>query len=113
MIPQIIYLVLTVIFVGLYFNNKEITRKYNIVSYLIAVSLLQGLYYWGGFYDQFEIPQLIMMVYTLVNIGTYARFHGKTITDTPTVYSLILTILVIIVLFFGHFFDPLLKVFNI
>jgi len=53
MLPQLIYiaLILTSLVLSGYRHGKDKKGKYNLWADLIAMALMVGLLYWGGFFD--------------------------------------------------------------
>lgn len=113
MTPQIIFIVLTFLGIGHAIKEKGKNKTHNAISGVIATSLLQGLYYWGGFWSRGEWPQVIMSIFIGITITVGVVQHGKTEKSKGMSIGLTIgTVLSLVVLYFGHFFDPIIKFFS-
>lgn len=111
MIPQLIFIFISLVGIGLTIreHSNPRTEKHNAFSTIIGTVLTQFILYWGGFWNEFYIPQLIMgllvgfsIVYNIAKDG-YERKQAN-------IFTVILTnILFIILISLGNFFDPLLN----
>lgn len=112
MIPQIIYLALLAMGIGLVAKLKGKEEKNSFISKFIAIMLTQGLFYWGGFYNQVGWPQLIMFIYVLFSIGICVYKNGTTTVNKGLSFvTLFATIAQATLLYYGGFFKPILNLF--
>lgn len=77
--PQITWFVLTLFATGLVAtrHGKPFDVNYSFGSLVFTIALLSGLYYWGGFFETFGIPQgVVVGVYALLG-GIYLAKDGE------------------------------------
>jgi len=76
--PQITWFVVTLLCAGLIAtkHGKPYDEDYSFGALAFVISLLCGLYYWGGFFETFGAPQAIAVgVYSLL-AGIYLAKNG-------------------------------------
>lgn len=113
MLPQIIFIVLLCLGIGFKIKEQGKKETKNAVSTSIAILLTQALYYWGGFWSQGEWPQLTMAGFVTLGLVMSVIEHNKEKVNKGLNASSILgTITAIVLLYFGHFFDPLIQFFQ-
>jgi hypothetical protein len=108
--PQIIYLIcaiITIVTIGLAmvvsenpFGAKAKMHAGNAVFGLVIAS---ALYYWGGFFDVFEWPQITYWIIQIIYLGYAIDKHGQTVRiNYPR--SLAVTAIHVGLLYYGGFF---------
>lgn len=113
MLPQIIFIVLLCAGVGHKVKEKGQAITENGFITVIATLLTQGLYYWGGFWNQGEWPQFTMGILLIFVTLMASLEHGKSkVSKGLTIANILGTIFVIVLLWFGHFFDPIIRFFQ-
>lgn len=112
-LPQILYIILLILGLGLIKRTKEKTTTYNVGSSLFAILLVQLLYWWGGFYNQFELPQAIVTGINIISLGVVSYKHGEEkVEEGWTWLKIIFNAGHIFILYCGHFFDPIINLFK-
>ena len=113
MIPQIVFIVLLSLGIGSKIRDKGKESTENVFYNVLSLLLLQGLYYWGGFWNQGQWPQFMMAVFIMVALVFCIKEHDKKVTNKGLNASNISgTIFLIVLLYFGHFFDPIINFFK-
>ena len=69
--PQITWLVLALLVAGLVTarHGESYDDNYSFGTMAFTTTLMAGLYYWGGFFENFGVPQAVL-------VGTYALICG-------------------------------------
>jgi len=75
------------------------------VYIIIYITLL----YFGGFWDSLKAPQIIMSIFFFLYLLFKMKAHGEKIESTGFLYILIAVFLDCSILYWGGFFDPLIK----
>ena len=104
MIPQLIYIGLTVFGLGWLISKENKEEKYSFGGAIFAHFCLNFLYYCGEFYNTLGIPQLIIISWSCFNIGVHLAKQGKTFNH-KIFLSIIVTIIQVGILYWGGFFD--------
>jgi len=105
--PQIIWLVLTVMAVGLIAtrHGEPIAEKYTFGGMAFVSALLSILYYWGGFFDTFGLPQGVLVACYALTAGIHAAKDGEPRTGNYNIFtSLLATAGYTGLLYLGGFF---------
>lgn len=106
MIPVITYLVLISLGVYWYFTDNTPTY-YNWKKGLINAALPQGLYIWAGFYENIDIPQVLVLGVSIFHIFINCIKHNELYIKSSFSNFLIVNIAYNTVLFWGGFFNVL------
>lgn len=108
MIPQIIYIVLWFLGLGMVIKGHGTMMEYpSKGSNFVTTCLVLGLFFWGGFFSSFGIPQILIL-------GFYCLTLGMAVVRTEAYYkanvwkSLAISIPLVLLLFWGGFFKPLI-----
>lgn len=107
--PQIIYVICAIfstamIIFAMSSQNPALKKaKLNIWDNLFGLVFASALYYWGGFFDVFEWPQISYCLIQLGFLVYVANYHGQVVkTNFPR--SLFFTAIHLVILYFGGFF---------
>ncbi len=105
--PQIIYFVLILLTFGLVAakHGKPIDEKYSFGAMAVTIAILCGLYYWGGFFDSFGLPQGILSGYYALVGGVWLAKDGEPRIGSYNLVKSVATSAVSIgLLYWGGFF---------
>jgi len=113
-IPQIIvtyFLIDRVFFrISQKVNNTYVylPHYYSVKFYFLGGTVSHLLFWWGGFYNEFNSPQIAMILMTVFQLVTHAIRNKKKKQDS---FDISLTILnfsfILLLLYLGKFYDNL------
>lgn len=113
MIPQIIYIVLTILGIGFVIqrDGKAPEGNNNMVSDIMTLGIIFSLYWSGGFFDGMfplglhALPQVMILLFMGIDIVRGIYKHGTPNNPSRLWVSLVTTGIVIGTLIWGGFFD--------
>ena len=89
----------------------KLVKYSNFFLELVYIIVYITLLYFGGFWNVLRAPQIIMMIFFILYLLLKSSVHGEMIQSTGILYTIFAIFLDCLILYWGGFFDPLIKYF--
>jgi hypothetical protein len=97
-------------------NNtyRQINNYYSIQFSILGTAISHALFAWGGFYERFEVPQIIMVTYAIYQLGINLIRNNKKREDSFDIsITLFNFMFILLLLYMGRFYDKMIYFFNL
>jgi hypothetical protein len=85
---------------------------YSFKAELLGTCVTHSLFWWGGFYNEFNIPQIVLIsVSTFQLIKNLIRNLKKKEDSFDISFSVFNFMFIIVLLYLGHFYDKMFSLF--